>query len=59
MQIISIFIWCHFWCIAFGNLIAYVAALFLASDGKLASARGADARSGGLNLLVTVSNPPQ
>ena len=29
-----------------GNLIAYVAALFLASNGKLASARGADARSG-------------
>ena len=28
-----------------GNLIAFVAALFLASDGELASARGADARS--------------
>ena len=42
-----------------GNFFAYLAALFVASVSKLSRARGTDARTGTLSILVVGSNPPK
>ena len=41
-----------------GNLLAYIAALFVAKFCNLSTVRGEDARSGDPVLLVVGSNPP-
>ena len=57
-KIVSFSIWCYF-AASYGNLLAYVAASFVADIGKLSSERGADERTGTSKLLVVGSYPPQ